>query len=108
MIDARDFDLKRDHSPRIVDENGAEVYPDPKHCPSPDWVEEHGMAAYATSDSESHRSGGHPLVVRAIGVTGPGPFDVIVSNEDARRIVEANRRSKFLWKWSVTMVVAGR
>jgi len=106
VIDVRDFDLKRDRSPRIVDEDGNEVYPDPKHCPSPDYVEEHGMAAYATAENDSHRSGGHPLVVHAVGVTGPGPFDVVVSNEDAHRIVEANRRSKFLWKWTVTLVVA--
>lgn len=107
VIDARDFDLKRDHSPTIVDEDGHEVYPDPKHCPSPDYVEEHGMAAYATMENDSHRSGARPLVIRAIGVTGPGPFDVVVSNDDARRIAEANRRSKFLWKWNVTMVIAG-
>ena len=108
VVDVRDFDLKRDHSPRIVDEDGREVYPDPKHCPSPDYVEEHGMASYATAENDSRRSGAHPLVVRALGTTGPGPFDVVVSNEDARRIVEANRHSKFLWKWNVTLVTDAR
>ena len=105
VIDARDFHVQRDRSPRVVDEDGRDVYPDPKHCPTPDYVEEHGMVGYATADNDSRRSGSHPLVVRAVGSTGPGPFDVVVSNEDAQRILEANRRSKFLWKWNVTLLV---
>jgi len=108
VVDARDFDLKRDHSPRVIDEDGNEVYPDPKHCPSPDYVEQHGMASYATSEYDSNRAGAHPLVVRAIATAGPGPFDVVISNEDARRVLEANRRTRFLWKWSVTLVVVDR
>jgi TolB-like protein len=105
IVDARDFILKRDKSPRIVDEDGNEVYPDARHCPSPDYVEANGMAAYTTADNESRRSGRHPLVIRAIGTTGPGPFDVVVTNEDARRILDANRRSKFLWNWNVTLAI---
>ena len=106
VIDARDLPIQRAMSPRILDEEGNVVYPDPKHLPDFDFLQDKGMAAYAASEQETKRAGSHPLCVRAVDVFGPGPDDLVVSNETAQQIRAANRRSKFLWRWSVCILTA--
>lgn len=104
VIDSRKFDLKRDHSPRILDEDGTTVYPDGKHIPDYDYIDAQGMAAYYTVAAEVKRSGENPLVVHALNVSGPGPFDVVVSHKTAEQIREANRKNHFLWSWKVSFL----
>ena len=104
VVDVRQFNLQRDASPTIFDENGDKVYPDMAHIPDPDWVVEHGMAAYTFEVTNTDRAGNHPLIVTATGVRGPGPFDLVVSMEDAQRIRAANRRDGILAHYEVTLV----
>ena len=103
-----DFKFDRTLDLRILDEDQNEVYPDPKHIPNPDWLQDHGMASYYSEISEAKRSGGNPLIVHAIGITGPGQDNLIVSNETAERIREANKRGRFLAKWAVSVVTESR
>jgi TolB-like protein len=108
IIDARDFRLQRAMGPRILDEDGHVLYPDPKHVPDLDYLEDHGMASYVAHESEATRAGKHPLIVRAIDVITPGHDDMVVSNETAERIREANRRDQFLLKWNVSILSNSR
>ena len=108
VIDARTLAVQRQMGPRILDEDGKVVYPDPKHTPDIDWLEDHGMADYDTDPQAAKRAGSHPLVVTARTLFGPGHDDLVVSNETAERIRTANRRTRFLSKWAVSILIAPR
>lgn len=108
IVDARDLRLWRSMSLRILDEDGRVIYPDPRHLPDYDFLQEQGMAAYNASAQEARRAGNRPMIVRAANVAGPGHDDLIVSNETAERIRAANRRSGFLRRWAVCVLVEPR
>ena len=104
VIDALGFTVERAMGPRIIDEAGRVIYPDPGHVPSDDYVQDHGMVSYYTVLGDAKRAGKHPLVIRATKVSEIGHDDLIVSTEAGELIREANRRGKFLWKWSVAIL----
>ncbi|HLV80925.1 MAG TPA: hypothetical protein VKT32_11620, partial [Chthonomonadaceae bacterium] len=106
LIDARDLALERTMSPRILDEDGNVLYPNPGHIPSMDYLQDRGMASYDASEDSARRAGNHPLVVQALDVAGAGHDDLIVSNETADRIRAADRRNRFLSRWAVSILVA--
>jgi TolB-like protein len=106
VIDAGDLHVVRDMSARIVDEDGADVYPDKRHLPDMDWLEENGMAAYTTDPMKPSRAGLHPLVVKAIGLQGPGHDEIVISTADAELVRASNLRFHFLWKWNVDIALA--
>jgi TolB-like protein len=104
VIDALDMRLERAMGPRIIDEAGRVIYPDPGHVPSDDYVQDHGMVSYYLQLAEAKRAGKHPLVIHALKVSDIGHDDITVSNDAGELIREANRRGKFLWKWSVAVL----
>lgn len=104
IVDATDFKVERSMSPRILDEEGQVVYPDPEHLPDIDYVQDHGILTYDKSVETAKRAGSNALTVKAIGVTGPGRTDIIVSKETAAQIREANKTARFLWKWAVSVI----
>jgi TolB-like protein len=104
VVDALNFNVVRAMGPRILDEDGHVVYPDPGHVPSTDYIEDHGMVSYYGSLEAAKRAGKHPLVIHALKVSEVGHDDIIFSNEAAELIREANRRGKFLWKWNVAVL----
>ena len=106
VIDARDLPLERTMSPRLLDEDGNVLYPDQNHIPSMDYLQDHGMADYESGTGAVGRAGSHPLVVRALDITGAGHDDLIISNTSAARIRAAERRSGFLSHWAVSILVA--
>jgi hypothetical protein len=111
IIDARGCGLERAMCPKIMFPDGGEVWG--TVSVDVDWAIENGFVAYAHSVDQARRhlrAGVRPLVVRAIGRAG-GKFncDAVVSEEDGRRIMEANERNGFLNKFRVIFVVdAGR
>lgn len=104
IVDTGDLKAERTPSVRILDEDGSVVYPDEKHIPDADWVEDHGMAAYCVDRNDTERAGRHPLTVKTLRLAGPGKDEIVVSKEDAALIRQANARSKFLWKWAVCIL----
>lgn len=105
IVDATQFRLQRDMTVRILDEEGNIVYPDQRYLPDYSFLLDHGMVAYSERTREAHRSGSRPLIVQAIGISGPGHDDIVVSNRVAERIREANRTGKFLYRWAVSVLV---
>ncbi|MCS6775086.1 MAG: hypothetical protein RMJ43_12030 [Chloroherpetonaceae bacterium] len=106
IIDAQELRVERSMCPRLLDENGQVLYPDPKRLPDMDFVQDRGMMTYDTSVETARRAGRNPLIIRAIRTAGPAGTDLVVSAADAERIREANRRGKFLSKWAVSVLVS--
>jgi hypothetical protein len=108
ILDARDLEIQRAMGPRILDEDGQVLYPDPNHVPDMLFLQDHGMAAYVKEGQDTPRSGSHPLTVPVVSITGPGHDDVVVSRETARQIREAAARDGFLGRWAVSILISPR
>ncbi len=104
VVDARDLRIQRAMGPRVLDEDGHIVYPDPKHIPDIDYLQDHGMADYDSSIETASRAGKHPLVVKALSAPEPGRDDIVISNEDAERVRAANRRNHFMSHWAICIL----
>jgi hypothetical protein len=92
-------------SARILDEDGRVLYPDPKHVPDPDALQDLGTVAYPDDIRASARAGRRPLVVRAMAIDRSRD-NVIVPNSVAERIWRENSRGRFLERWAVCVLVA--
>ncbi len=108
VLDARGLELQRTMGPRIVDEDGQLLYPDPTHVPDMTFLQDHGMVAYVKDGGETPRSGSHPLLVPTLSVTGQGHVDLVVSRETARQVREADARGGFLSRWAVSILIGAR
>ncbi|QTA86765.1 hypothetical protein [Desulfonema magnum] len=90
IIDAKGLGIRPAMAPKILDENGQEIYGTsvvPREC-----AVKQGMAGYAKSvqnASKNHRVTGKPLTVRGLKTEGPARADIIISNSDAARLKAA-------------------
>jgi hypothetical protein len=105
--------LDRSISPAVLTPRGEVVYGRGWWKPGQlnlELAERYGIVEYAPSLATARRAGAHPLIVRAIGVSGPPQSslktDVVVTEQDARRIHEANARNRFLQQMHVSLVSA--
>jgi hypothetical protein len=108
VLDARGLEVQRTMGPRIVDEDGQLLYPDPTHVPDMTFLQDHGMVAYVKEGGETPRSGSHPLIVPTLAANGPAHENLVVSRETARQIRDADARNGFLSRWAVSMLISGR
>jgi hypothetical protein len=108
IVDARELNIQRSSNPRILDEDGQALYPERDHAPNMDYLLQHGLAAYCDDEAKATRAGARPLRVKAIRAAGPGRDDLVVAREDADRIRTEDRRSHFLRRWTVVVLVKGR
>lgn len=111
VIVVRAIHLDRSISPAVLTPAGEIVYGRGWWKPgqlNADFAEHYGIVEYAPSVLTASRAGSRPLVVYAIGVSGPTlstfKTDVVVSDEDALRIRDANMRSRFLQQMRVAFV----
>jgi len=108
VLDARGLDVQRAMGPRIVDEDGRVLYPDPNHVPDMTFLQDHGMAAYVKDAREAPRSGDHPLTVWVVRLAGPGHDDLVVSRKSGRRLMDADAEDGFLSRWAVSILTNNR
>lgn len=108
LVDCTGLEMHRSRCPKVVAEDGRLVYPSMAHIPSPDYVERHGMASYTDGDCDQKRVGARPLLVKALGVTGPARDVAVISNSDRDLIVTHERASGFLARWCVGFRIGGR
>ena len=109
VINAKDMDLSPTFSPVIFDEDNNPIY-GIKNIDA-DFAIANGMVSYS-SDPElaqnDARVGSNPLVVNAVSVRGGAGsvnrVNVVVSRDDADRILLANEGQGFLEKCSVVFV----
>jgi len=111
VIVVRAIHLDRSISPAVLTPTGEIVYGRGWWKPgqlNADFAEHYGIVEYAPSLVAANRAGPRPLIVYAIGVSGPMlsnfKTDVVVSNEDALLIRDANTRSRFLNQMRVAFV----
>ena len=106
IIDAQDLSFTPSAAPKIMDEDGREIYG--SAYVDKEWVEKQGIVGYAKSPSDARanfRVSGNPFVVKAIRVGGANNRDLILSNEDARKIRELSKNLNFLDQAKVVIIV---
>jgi len=103
--------LDRSISPAVLTPRGEVVYGRGWWMPGQlnvEIAEKFGIVEYASSLAAVSRAGAHPLIVQAIGVSGPPESwfktDVVITERDAKRIREANGYGRFLQQMRVTLV----
>jgi len=106
IVDARGLGVRPAISPRILTEDGREVYG--SGYANREWAIEYGMAGYA-KDLEAakldERVGQNPLIVDATKVTGSNRTDVVIADRDVRRIHTVEKNLKFLEECRVIILV---
>ncbi|MCX6365672.1 MAG: LPP20 family lipoprotein [Armatimonadetes bacterium] len=105
IVDCRGLGIQAVMSPKIYDTNGREVYGTLNV--DVDYAIEIGIVGYPRSVEEalaSKRAGEKPLVVRALRAKDSSKIDVVLSNEDGKRILEESRRDGFLEKCRVILL----
>lgn len=108
IVDASGFDVTPAMAPKILDEEGNEVYGTADV--SRQFAITQGVVGYHNdlqAAIQNERVKGNPLVVRATGVTGPNKCDVIISTVDANRIREMAGSQPFLAESRVMIILGG-
>ena len=106
IFDAQGSSFVPSASVKIQDEDGREVYG--SAYVSKEWAEKQGIVGYAKTleDAKANqRVAGNPLVIKAIKATGPNNKDLVISNEDARKVRDLAKNINFLDKAKVVVVV---
>ena len=110
IINAQGMDLSPTYAPVIYDVNGRAVY-GVKNV-DPDYAIIHGIVEYTTdtnmaqaANGGNSRAGSNPLIIKAVSVKArlASKCDVVVSVDDANRILAENERSTFLEKYAVIL-----
>lgn len=106
VIDGRGLQARPAMSPKVFDENGAEVYG--TLIVKKDYAIQQGICGYArdlTAAQSNARVTDSPLTVKAIRVQGAGMSEFVISNEDAQNIRSAKDNLSFLQKCRVMVVL---
>ena len=106
VIDARGLGLRPAMAPRVVDENGDEIYG--SRFVERDYAVNVGMVGYEKDISRARgnkRVADNPLVVKGVSASGPNKTDVVISNVDATTIHNAAANLNFLQHCKVMFVL---
>ena len=106
VIDSRGFSVKPAMSPKIVDEDGNEVYG--SSYVGRDYAINQGMAGYAkdlTAAQTNDRVTNKPLTLKGLRSATTGDSDVVISNVDAAKIQGAPQNQEVLQKCRVMIVL---
>ena len=107
IVDTRNLKVMTCMSPKIRRNDGSEVW---GTIPvSPDFAIETGIVGYVAdmeSARKNNRSGDNPLIIKAIGRAGGAAMcDAVISDEDAKLILDENSKSKICDKCNVIFVI---
>jgi hypothetical protein len=106
IFDAQSLTFTPSGSVKILDEDGREVYG--SAYVSKDWADKQGIVSYAKSLDQAKvnpRVAGNPLVIKVVRVTGPNNKDLVISNDDARRVRDLAKNLNFLDAAKVVIIV---
>lgn len=106
VVDARNVVAAPALAPRIVDENGQEVYG--AAFASRDFAVQYGMSSYVTDIAGidgSPRLGKRPLIVRGIKTIGPGHSDIVIGNASAAKLRKYSEHLAFLRECRIVIVL---
>jgi hypothetical protein len=106
VIDAKGLGLMPAMAPKVVDENGNEVYG--SRYVSREFAVQQGMVGYdkdVNAARNNQRVTNNPLVIKALRATGNNKTDLVLANADAQRIHGAAQSQNFLDKCRVMFIV---
>ena len=106
VIDARGVALKPALVPRLLDENGQEVFG--AAFVSREFAVQWGTGGYSVdikASRNNQRVGRNPLVVKGLRTSEPGHCDIIISNTDAAKLLSSSEHLSFLKECRVLIVV---
>ncbi len=106
VVDAKGLKARPAMSPKILDENGQEVYG--SAFVSREYAVQQGMSGYAkdlAAAQSNQRVTDNPLTVKGLRAEGAGHSDVVISNADASRLRSASENLSFMKKCRVMIVV---
>ena len=106
VVDARGVGARPAMSPKIVDENGAEVYG--SMIVDKNYAVSQGISGYArdlTAAQSNQRVTNNPLTVKGLSAEGAGKSDIKINNEDAKKIRSATENLSFMKKCRVMIVL---
>ncbi|MFZ5562417.1 MAG: LPP20 family lipoprotein [Thermodesulfobacteriota bacterium] len=106
VVDAKGLGAKPAMAPKIVDQEGKEVYG--SAYVSREYAISQGMSGYSKqleSARANERVTDNPLVVKGLKTDGPGQCDIVISNADAAMLKKTSESLSFLEKCRVMIVV---
>lgn len=106
IIDARGLGAKPAMSPRLLDENGVEVYG--SAMVSREYAIQQGMVGYAKDPvraAANPRVANSPLTVKAVSTEGKAKTNLVLSSSDADKIRALSQNENFLEKCRVMVVL---
>jgi len=106
IFDSRGLNLRPAMSPKVVDEDGREIYG--SAFVSQEWATKYGIVGYAKElegAKTNDRVAANPLVVKAIKVAGTGGSDFVIGNQDAQGLRDMSKNLSFLEQCRVLVVV---
>jgi len=106
IVDARGIQARPAMSPRIFDEDGTEVYSLSKV--DIEYAIKEAVSGYTrdlTAAQTNQRVGANPITVKALGISGPGKSDIIISNADAQKVRSSAVSASFLKQCKVMIVL---
>jgi hypothetical protein len=106
VVDARGLQARPAMAPKVLDENGKEVYGSMNV--DKEFAVQQGMSGYArdlTAAQSNPRVTNNPVSVKGVKTEGPGRADIVISNADADKIRGAADNMTFLKKCRVMIVL---
>ncbi|HLA28150.1 MAG TPA: hypothetical protein VJZ49_09685 [Syntrophales bacterium] len=106
VVDARGIQTRPAMAPKILDENGQEVYGSMNV--DREYAVQQGVSGYArdlTAAQSNSRVTNNPLTVKGLKVQGQGRSDIVISNADAASIRSAADNLTFMKKCRVMIVL---
>lgn len=106
VVDARGIQARPAMSPRVLDENGREVYGSMNV--DREYAIQQGMTGYArdlTAAQSNSRVTNNPVSIKGVKTEGAGRSDIVISNADAEMIRSATDNLSFLKKCRVMVVL---
>ena len=106
VIDARGLGLRPAMAPRVMDENGDEIYG--SRFVERDYAVNVGMVGYEKDMNRARsnkRVADNPLIIKGISASGPNKTDVVISNVDATTVHNAAANLNFLQHCQVMFVL---
>lgn len=106
VVDARGTDVQPAMSPKLVDEDGVELYG--SAYVAQEFVQKHGMAGYVKTIEQAQdndRVQPQPLVVNAVGTSGANRTNLVLGNDTASALRKIAKNLNFLREARVVIVI---
>ena len=106
IIDTKGLELRPAMSPKVLDEDGREIYG--SAYVSREFAIQQGIVGYARdieAARQNERVADNPIIVKGIKTDGPGNSNVVIRNQDANMLRDSSRNLSFLSQCRVLLLV---